>query len=167
MKSISQLINERRKIKENKKLIKEFPFLLPRNVWTGEVISDYDYSFTELDSMPEGWRKSFGFDMCKEIKEELLKYNYLDNYRITQIKEKYGSLRWYDNGYPRDSKIGSIIEKYERLSEEICINCGNPAKYYTKGWISFICEDCKNKIIKEYPYYSEESFELIEKEGIE
>ena len=54
MKSISQLINERRKIKENKKLVKEFPFLLPRNVWTGEIISDYDYSFTELDSMPDG-----------------------------------------------------------------------------------------------------------------
>ena len=164
---IKELIEERRKVKENKKLIKEFPFLLPRNVWTGEVISDYDYSFTELDSMPDGWRKSFGLDMCKEIKEELLKYNALDDYRITQIKEKYGSLRWYDTGYPKDSKIGDIIEKYEKLSEEVCINCGKPAKYYTKGWISFICEDCKNKIIKEHNYYSEKSFALIGTEDVE
>lgn len=116
--------------------------------------------------MPEGWRKAFGLQMCREIKEELLKYNSLDDYRITDIKEKYGSLRWYDSGYPKDSKIGSIIEKYEKLSEDICINCGKPAKYYTKGWINFICEDCKNKIIQEYNYYSEESFVLIEKEGI-
>ena len=30
----------------------------------------------------------------------LKKANYLDKYRIVQIKEKYGSLRWYDAGVP-------------------------------------------------------------------
>ena len=165
--SIEELVKKRRRIHENKRLVKEFPFLLPKNRWIGESDSKYDYSYTELDAMPEGWRKAFGLQMCREIKEELLKYNSLNDYRITDIKEKYGSLRWYDNGYPKDSKIGSIIEKYEKLSEDICINCGKPAKYYTKGWINFICEDCKNKIIQEYNYYSEESFVLIEKEGIE
>ena len=33
---------------------------MPRNRWTGEVPEDYDYSYTELDSMPDGWRKAFG-----------------------------------------------------------------------------------------------------------
>ena len=36
----------------NQKLIERFPFLMPRNRWTGEVPEDYDYSYTELDSMP-------------------------------------------------------------------------------------------------------------------
>lgn len=38
----------------NKELVEEFPFLLPRNRFTGEVPKDYDYSYTELDAMPEG-----------------------------------------------------------------------------------------------------------------
>ena len=82
----------------NRKLIERFPFLMPRNRWTDKVPEDFDYSYTELDSMPDGWRKAFGEQMCEEIREELVRANYLDQYRITQIKEKYGSLRWYDFG---------------------------------------------------------------------
>lgn len=26
-----------------------------------------------------------------------------------------------------------------------CKNCGKPAKYHTKGYVSFICEDCFDK----------------------
>ena len=37
------------RIEENKKLCKEFPFLIPRNRWTGEIPDDYDYTYTELD----------------------------------------------------------------------------------------------------------------------
>ena len=49
--------------------------------------------------MPEGWRKIFGIQMCKEIKRALLEdgRKKLYKYRITQIKEKFGSLRWYDS----------------------------------------------------------------------
>ena len=95
---LKDLVEQRRIVKENKKLIKEFPFLLPRNRFTGEVMSGYDYDFTELDSMPDGWRKAFGLEMCREIKDYLIKHNFpLDEYRIMDIKEKYGTLCWYDN----------------------------------------------------------------------
>ena len=53
----------------NQKLIERFPFLIPRNRWTGKVPEDYDYSYTELDSMPDGWRKAFGEQMCEDIRE--------------------------------------------------------------------------------------------------
>jgi hypothetical protein len=152
--NIKELVEHARVKMANKKLIKEYPFLLPRNRWTGEVCKDYDYSYTELDAMPAGWRKAFGLQMCKEIKEELVKFNYLNDYRILDIKEKYGSLRWYDNGFPADSKIPEIIYKYEMLSEITCINCGKEAKYQTTGWINFICEDCKNKRVAEGAYES-------------
>ena len=39
----------------NQKLIERFPFLMPRNRWTGKVPEDYDYSYTELDSMAKGF----------------------------------------------------------------------------------------------------------------
>ncbi len=140
---------------KNKKLCKRYPFLIPRNRWTGKICWDKrknkmgwwytaPYSFTELDSMPEGWRKIFGEQMCEEIREELIKVNYLDKYRISQIKEKYGQLRWYDWGATEE--IYNIIHKYEEISEHICIHCGRPAEiinYY--GWLEPLCEKCQKK----------------------
>lgn len=100
------------KIKEfNRDLTSKYPWLIPINRWTGKEIPDYDYSYTELDDMPEGWRIAFGDQMCEEIHKELLKYNYVDKYKIVQIKEKYGTLRWYDNGHP----IGKLSEDYITL----------------------------------------------------
>lgn len=90
---------------------------------------------TELDAMPDGWRKAFGIQMCKEIKQELKKYNYLYKYRITQIKEKFGC---YDekteiltlNGwkYFKDLNDGEIIAtlnpkthilEYQKITDKI------------------------------------------------
>lgn len=84
----------------NKALVTKYPFLLPRNVWTDEVLSEYDFTWTELDAMPEGWRIRFGEEMVEEISQELRKFDYEDKYRILQIKEKWGELRWYDGGVP-------------------------------------------------------------------
>lgn len=97
--------------------------------------------YTELDQMPTGWRKKFGIKMCKEIKRELKKYGYLRKYRIMQIKEKYGTLRWYDNGSP-DGCVYPIIDKYENISYHTCIECGKPANYLSTGWISPYCKNC-------------------------
>lgn len=80
-------------------LIKKYPFLLCRNRWNGKPLED-KYSFTELDDMPLGWRKSFGRKLCQDIKDLFVISGYKDfieKYRIVQIKEKYGQLRWYDN----------------------------------------------------------------------
>lgn len=100
-------------------------------------------SYTLLDCMPTGWRKAFGIEMCKDIKQTLLDNGgrkALRKYRVIDIKEKFGGLRWYDNG---ESKVlFAIINYYENLSYTICIKCGKPAKYVSKGWISPYCEDC-------------------------
>lgn len=130
---------------ENKKLVERFPFLLPRSRWTDLPEEDYDYSWTELDAMPDGWRKAFGEMMCSEIKCALLSVSQeaLDNYRIVQIKEKYGGLRWYDNGYPVGSGIGDIIGKYETLSQHICMRCGKPDVPIVGDWWIFpFCKEC-------------------------
>lgn len=110
-------------------------------------------SYTELDDMPDGWRKAFGIQMCKELKKALKQYNYLYKYRITQIKEKYGSLRWYSNGSPNGCEY-PIINKYEALSKRTCIVCGKPAKYISTGWISPYCEEhAPNGSLKREEFY--------------
>lgn len=96
----------------NKALIRKYPFLLPRNRFTDEIPKNYDYSYTELDDLPRGWRIAFGEDICKMIKKELVKYDALDSYKITQIKEKFGSLRWYDTGTP----IGKLSKTFREVT---------------------------------------------------
>lgn len=130
---------------ENKRLIERFPFLMPHNRWTDEEPEDFDYSYTELDAMPDGWRKAFGEQMCEEIREELVRVDYLQKYRITQIKEKYGTLRWYDFGCA-ERMLREIIPKYEHLSARTCIRCGNSATKVSTGWISPYCNACADNI---------------------
>ena len=136
-------------IQRNKELCEKYFFLVSTNRWTGKVVDDYDYSYTELDAMPEGWRFAFGEKICEEIMQEL---NKIENkkvrfsYRIVQIKEKFGYLRWYTNW----STIGldNIIRKYEQISERTCIKCGAAATKISLGWISPWCDECAKEVIK-------------------
>jgi len=128
-------------------LVNKYPFLMPK-YWnkdnmTYEADKDYDYTWTELDAMPDGWRKAFGEMMCEEIKEELIRCNCLDEYMIEEIKEKLGMLRWHDNGTPMGCNVSQIIDKYSVLSENICIICGQPDVPMTGTLPSYIYPSCK------------------------
>lgn len=133
-------------IEKNKELIEKYPWLLPRNRWTGEVIKNYDYSFTELDDMPDGWRIAFGEQFCADIQHELdkLKPEVAADFRVLQIKEKFGQLRFYTNWVTEG--IDEIIRQYENLSEHTCIECGAPATKVSTDWISPWCDKCAGKI---------------------
>ena len=121
----------------------KYPFLIPRYEWSGEILKDYDYTSTYLDDMPVGWKIAFGEMMCEEIKQELVRCNYLDEFRIIQAKEKFGQARIYTNGEPVDCKVQEIIDKYSVLSENICIVCGKPDVPMThNGWSSPYCKKC-------------------------
>lgn len=132
-------------VQMNAALVERYPFLMPRNRWTGKIPEDYDYRYTELDAMPDGWRVAFGKQMCEEIRNELIQADCLGEYRITQIKEKFGSLRWYDFGATEGIRR-DIIPKYEQISQRTCIKCGKPATKISLGWISPWCDDCADQI---------------------
>ena len=133
----------------NKKLCEQFPYLVPRNVFTDKIPEDYDYDYILGEyELPKGWHNLF-FQMCQDIKKPLINNNYLEKFRFSQIKEKYGTMRCYVFGAPEE--VHNILHKYEYLSQFICESCGKPAKYVTSGWIGSYCEDCiKNKLKPEY-----------------
>jgi hypothetical protein len=124
---------------KNYDLCQEYPFLIPRNLFTDEIISDYDYSFTYLDECPIGWQPLF-LEMCEIIKPILEDAGLLNYFRLVQIKEKYGRLTIYHAGAP--SNVDNVINYYENLSRRVCIKCGNPATKISIGWISPWCERC-------------------------
>lgn len=144
---MNKRILKKKEKSDNRKLVQEFPFLLPRNVWTDKVDPSYDYSYTLADNIPSGWRKAFGMDLFRELKEELVRVNYLYDFRFEEIKEKYGSLRLYCGSVPADSKIYDILDKYEKISETVCEKCGKKDQVIInyRGWYQCICPDCLNR----------------------
>jgi hypothetical protein len=90
--------------------------------------------------LPTGWDKAFGNQYLKDLKKQLKKDKMLHTWRITDIKEKYGSLRLYCNYGSKE--LYDLIDKYEDLSYNTCIKCGKPATYDSIGWINPYCEDC-------------------------
>lgn len=124
---------------ENRRLIEQYPFLLP---WGTDPAN---FESTELDAMPTGWRSAFGEELCKEIMEELTRYNCVDSYRVVQIKEKHGALRWYAQG-GTEQIHREIVPKFEKLSRQICIQCGRPATVVLLDWIAPWCDACAKKL---------------------
>lgn len=124
---------------ENKKLIEQYPFLLPQHSLLGTHSTDFES--TVLDDMPVGWRTALGEDLCKEIMEELVRNNCVDSYQVLQIKEKYGELRWYSQG-GTERIHREIVPKYERMSRGICIQCGQSATLVSKSRVAPWCNAC-------------------------
>ena len=121
----------------------KYPFLKVRNVWTGKFAG---YSGTYLDWFPDGWRKAFGEQFCKDLKKALIKDNQLYKFRFCDIKEKYGWLRLSHFGAGKNTNY--VLNRYEQLSKCYCIHCGKPVRYITDGWIEYLCEDCAKETIK-------------------
>lgn len=129
---------------KHRRLIKQYPWLLPRNVWTDKVPKDYDYTYINWYGWPKGWNKAFGDMFLKEFGEAVKEAGLEQTIRVEQMKEKYGSCRTYING--GTEKICRIIYKYERISENVCIACGKPdVPMINDGWYSPWCYDCWRK----------------------
>ena len=66
------------------------------------------------------------------------------NKKIGQIKEKFGTLRFYPGGCTDEQ--WKLIQEAERKSSTICEYCGSKdAKLYTDGWHTTECKNCRNK----------------------
>lgn len=143
---------------KNYELCTQYPYLKIHNAWTGEVEEPYDYTYTEADSLPKGWRRLF-LQLCEDIREPLIKANLLDSFYFLQVKEKYNRMECYNNGAPEE--VHRIIGKYSVMASYICTNCGKPATFETDGYIASYCDDCwkdcvrheRGEWIKFKPYY--------------
>lgn len=58
-----------------------------------------------------------------------------------QVKEKYGTLRFYTNG--GDAEADAAIERAEAQSEVTCEICGDPGEMCGTGWLMVRCENCR------------------------
>jgi len=78
---------------------------------------------------------------------------------VDQVKEKYGTLRFYYHSEPKPGVLAeSVDEEYayrvlgeiegmvamaERMSSITCENCGNQGTTNSEGWLSTECVPCR------------------------
>lgn len=69
-----------------------------------------------------------------------------EGFKVTQVKEKKGTLRVYVNASNKviDEAIGAAYRK----SAETCERCGQPGfEYEDCGWYETICNDCLGMVL--------------------
>ena len=90
---------------------------------------------------PDGW-----IDLVWELSERI--YSILvkpENeklklyYRIEQIKEKFGGLRFSPNTGTEETN--ALITEAEKKSLSICETCGKPGVLRAGGWIQTLCDE--------------------------
>ena len=58
---------------------------------------------------------------------------------VTQIKEKFGGLRFYYDG--GDDRVYGMVAMAESWADRHCEECGKPGKRRSGGWIKTLCDE--------------------------
>jgi hypothetical protein len=133
----------------------------PRVFGTRAVTNTNDAGATDEFATIHEWEFGFGWDGLIENLAHLIDYEiernpkllethteeFQDNqyemppFRITQMKEKFGGLRFYYEG--GNNRIHGWAEMTENLSQAVCEVCGeigHPCK--NEGWMKTLCPEC-------------------------
>lgn len=116
----------------------------------------FEDTIVALDWLPKGWVRSFVPQLKQELRETLGVF--ADDFQIIQTKEKYGMLRlywtWKDREYTEHEikrmsilydYIEEVITKYEYISMNICMNCGNE----NTNLCQILCDECYKNLQKD------------------
>ncbi|WP_457090585.1 hypothetical protein [Microvirga sp. P5_D2] len=84
-----------------------------------------------------GWRFILK-DFFERVEATLVTPEEREGFRISQIKEKFGSARVHFHG--GDDRIDRLVAAAEAASEITCDVCGGRGRLQGKGWLSTRCE---------------------------
>ena len=69
---------------------------------------------------------------------------------IAQVKEKFGTLRFYVHG--GTAEMHNYIDFAEAMTSRTCERCGNPGKSRSGGWVKVLCNEHHRELYPEdYP----------------
>jgi hypothetical protein len=117
----------------------------------------YPLIFANRAGLPTETLMCFGFEhgdgwfqlldtMCSSIQHRIdwknKKELVIPQVIAVQVKEKFGSLRFYYDG--GDEYIFGLTSMAESMSLHTCEECGNPGKARYGGWIRVLCDEHAN-----------------------
>jgi hypothetical protein len=92
---------------------------------------------------PDGWDDIVD-ELCRTL-EKLIVAAGSPAVHVHQIKEKFGTLRFYHSGAPKDlyEDMEKVIREAEAYTTKVCCRCGEPAER-SGGRFSVLCDnlDC-------------------------
>jgi len=122
------------------KLFNDFPLLFDKDANIRSSAMGFGFE------CGDGW-----YELIRELCEKLYplvqkivpdEYGY--SCRASQVKEKYGTLRFYMDACT--DEMCDLIDEYEDRSSRTCEVCGKPAKIdNSTGWVSTTCEEHRRK----------------------
>ena len=122
-----------------KQLFDDFPLLYDKNADIRTSCMGFGFE------CGDGW-----YELIRELSSKLypliqkFKEQYPDEFdcypRASQVKEKFGSLRFYMD--ISTDEMCNLISEYEGRSEMICEVCGKPGSIdYKEKWLACRCEE--------------------------
>jgi len=121
-----------------------------------ELFDKYPKIFQDKDESPQVTAMCWGIEcgdgwynlidtLCDAI-QSYIDWNDKEQVIAEQVKQKYGSLRFYIRG--GDMHVHGMISFAEKMSTKICEECGTMENVsQTKGWIKTICAECYNEYV--------------------
>lgn len=103
--------------------------------WRRRIETLYRHLGVGYVAAGRGW-----FSLIEETLEQIsdsLLPEELDGFRVSDIKEKYGTLRIYCDNAP--DSVEAIIEVAERRSATTCDRCGDHGRVGGRGWLASRC----------------------------
>ncbi|RLI55920.1 MAG: hypothetical protein DRO87_08510 [Candidatus Thorarchaeota archaeon] len=101
-------------------------------------------------SVGDGWR-----EIIENLSRDISKIDRHNLVRVEQVKEKFGTLRFYfsvrehDEVDHRDllNRVFALVAKAEEHSQSVCEKCGAPGALYGNdhGWLKVLCDDCRKE----------------------
>jgi len=97
-------------------------------------------------SCGEGWHQIID-ELSAKLTDLFNTIPLLNHPNVMQIKEKFGSLRYYISHQPPEisEEVHKLISECETKSETVCEQCGqSPAntKQNDRGWLKTLCPSC-------------------------
>jgi len=120
----------------DKKQIIKYPELFGTNLDATKTSIVYGFE------IGPGWKKVVNDGLEKLSKE--VKSKGINDFRIVQIKEKFGELRIYTNW--STDELDTILEDLETTCITTCEKCGSDqGKFRGDGWLRVTCDNCEHK----------------------
>jgi hypothetical protein len=132
--------------------LKELRYFNMPNPKHDQLIKDYPRALSNVRCgiyYNEGWHTLIN-SLCHLIEQEInqMPLELQDQFKVDQIKQKFGSLRFYMNR--TTPYMDGAIQLAEYMSNHTCEFCGNKgSSKQVGGWCAVLCDACHQIKIEE------------------
>ena len=120
-----------------------------------EVFSAFKHVRNAHFGTDEGWDMLI-YKLCCRIESHLAWNNPEGYIKVTDVKEKFGGLRFYYDDYSKSvDYISGMVDFAEKMSEVTCEKCGRPGIFRGElPWFKTLCDNHFMERIARYNDYT-------------